>query len=47
MPAFSLGMQLETKGSWESAKNKCPLIFKAFSADDKLLISNGHRDTEQ
>ena len=25
--------------------SKCPLIFEAFIADDKLLIGNGHGDT--
>ena len=43
--AWSLGMQLETKGSWEFLKSKCPLNLEAFSADDKVLIGNGHRDT--
>ena len=40
-------MQLETKGSVEFLKSKCPLVFEAFSADDKLLIGNGHGDTEE
>ena len=47
VPVWSLGTQLETKGSLEFLKSKCPLIFEAFSADDKLLIGNGHRDTEE
>ena len=47
IPAWSLGMQLETKGSLEFLKSKCPLIFEAFSAEDKFLIGNGHRDTEE
>ena len=37
VPVWSFGMQLETKGSWEFLKSKCPLIFEAFSADDKLF----------
>ena len=47
VPVSSLGTQLETKGSLEFLKSKCPLIFEAFSADDKLLIGNGHGDTEE
>ena len=47
VPIWSLGTQLETKGSLEFLKSKCPLIFEAFSADDKLLIGNGHGDTEE
>ena len=45
VPVQSLGMQLETKGSLEFLKGKCPLIFEAVSADDELLIGNGHGDT--
>ena len=26
---------------------QCPLIFQAFSADDKLFIGNGQGDTEE
>ena len=47
VPVWSLGMQLETKGSLEFLKSKCPLIFEAFSADDRLFIGNGHGDTEE
>ena len=47
VPVWSLGTQLQTKGALEFLKNKCPLIFEAFSADDKFLIGNGHRDTEE
>ena len=47
VPVWSLGMQLETKGSLEFLKSKCPLIFGAFSGDDKLLIDNGHGNTEE
>ena len=47
VPVWSLRMQLETKGSLEFFKSKCPLIFEAFSANDKLLIGNGHGDTEE
>ena len=47
VPVWSLGTQLETKGSLESLKSKSPLIFEAFSADDKLLFGNEHRDTEE
>ena len=47
VPAWSLGMQPETKGSGELLKSKCPLIFEAFSADDRLFIGNGHGDTEE
>ena len=40
--------QLERRESWELFKTKCPLkcplIFKAFNADDKLLIGNGQGD---
>ena len=43
----SLGTQLETRGYLEFLKSKCPLIFEAFNADDKLLIGNGHGDTEE
>ena len=46
-PVWSLGTQLDSKGSLEFPKSKCPLIFEAFSADDKVLIGNGHRDTEE
>ena len=44
---WSLGTQLETKRSLDFLKSKCPLIFEAFSADDKLLIGNGHGDTDE
>ena len=47
VPVWSLGTQPETKGSLELLKSKCPLIFEAFSADDKLFIGNGHGDTEE
>ena len=47
VPVRSLGTQIETKVSLEFLKSKCPLIFEASSADDKLLIGNGHRDTEE
>ena len=47
LPVWSLGIQPETKGSREFFKSKCPIIFEAFSADDKLLIANGHRNTEK
>ena len=40
-------MQVETKGSQDFVKSKCPLIVEAFSADDKLLIGNGQADTEE
>ena len=40
-------MQVETKGSRDFVKSKCPLIVEAFSADDKLLIGNGQGDTEE
>ena len=46
-PVWTLGTQRETKESSELLKTKCPLIFKAFSADHKLLIGNGHRHTEE
>ena len=42
-----LRTQLEAKGSLGFLKSKCPLIFQAFSDDDKLLIGNGHGDTEE
>ena len=47
VPVWSLGTQPETKVSLELLKSKCPLIFEAFSANDKLFIGNGHRDTEE
>ena len=47
VPVWSFGTQLETKGSLEFLESKCPLVFEAFSADDKLLIGNGHGDTEE
>ena len=47
VPVWSLGTQLETKGSLEFLKSKYPLNFEAFSTDDKLLIGNGHDDTEE
>ena len=40
-PVWSLGTQLDIRGSWEFLKSKCPLIFDAFNADDRLLIGNG------
>ena len=40
-------MQVETKGSRDFVKSKCPPIAEAFSADDKLLIGNGQADTEE
>ena len=42
-----LGMQPETKESWELLKSKCPLVFQAFSVDDKLFIGNGHGNTKE
>ena len=45
MPVWSLGTQPEAKVPGELVKSKCGLIFEAFSADDKLFIGNGHRDT--
>ena len=47
VPVLSLGTPLETKGALEFLKSKCPLIFEAYSADDKLLIGNEHGDTEE
>ena len=47
VPVWSLGMQLETKGSLEFLKSKCWVIFEASSAHDNLLIGNGHGDTEE
>ena len=47
VPAWSLGTQPESKGSGELLKSKYPLIFKAFGADDRLFIGNGHLDTEE
>ena len=47
VPVWNLGTQLQTKGALEFLKNKCPLIFEAFSADNKFLIGNGHSDTEK
>ena len=47
VPVCSLGTQLESRGYLEFLKSKCPLIFEAFNADDKLLIGNGHGDTEE
>ena len=44
---WSLGIQLESKGSKEFLKTKCALIIEGFSADNKLFIGNGHRDTEE
>ena len=44
---WTLGTQLETKGSFDFLKTKYPPIFEAFSADDKLLIGNEHGDTEE
>ena len=46
VPVWSLGTQLETKGSWEFLKNKFPLISEPFSAY-KHLFGNGHGDTEE
>ena len=40
-------MQLETKRSLEFLKSKRPLIFEAFSTDDKLFNGNGHGGTEE
>ena len=47
VPVWSLGTQLETKGSLEFLKSKCPLIFEAFTADNRLFIGNGQGDTEE
>ena len=47
VPVWSLGMQPETKRSRELLKSKFPLMFEAFSADDKLFIGNGHEDTKE
>ena len=47
VPVWSLGMQVETKGSRDFVKSKCPLIVEGFSADDKLLIGNGQGDNEE
>ena len=41
---WSLGTQLDIRGSREFLKSKCPLIFYAFNADDRLLIGNGQGD---
>ena len=46
-PVWSLGRQLEIRGSWEFVKNTCPLIVDAFNADDKLLIGNGQGDADE
>ena len=46
-PVWSLGAQLETKGSLEFLQSKCSLTFEAISADDKPLIGSGHADTEE
>ena len=48
-PVWSLGTQLETRGSWEFLKSKCLLIFEADdkNADDKLLIGNGQGDADE
>ena len=46
-PVWSLGTQLDIRGSWEFLKSKCPLIFDAFNADDKLLIDNGQGDADE
>ena len=40
-PVWSLGTQLERRGSSEFLESKWPLIYEAFNADDKLLIGNG------
>ena len=40
-------MQVETKGSRDFVKSKCPLIVEGFSADDKLLIGNGQGANEE
>ena len=47
VPVWSLRTQVETKGSLEFLKSKCPLICEAFSVDDKLLIGNELGDTEE
>ena len=47
VPVWSLGTQLETKGSLEFLKSKYSLVFEAFSAEENLLIGNGHGDTEE
>ena len=44
VPVWSLGMQPETKVSWELLKSKFPLIFEAFSADNRLFIGNVDRE---
>ena len=38
-------MQIDTKVCQKYLKIKCPLIFEAFKADDKIL--NGHGNTEE
>ena len=43
---WSLWTQLESKGSGEFLKCTFLLFFETFNADDKLLIGNGHQDTE-
>ena len=45
VPVWSLGMRIDTKVSRRYLKSKCPLIFEAFKADDKVL--NGHGNTEE
>ena len=45
VPVWSLGMQIDTKVCQKYLKIKCPLIFEAFKADDKIL--NGHGNTEE
>ena len=47
VPLWNLGMQLETKESWEFLTSKFLLIFEAFSDDSKLLIGNGDENTEE
>ena len=47
MPFWSLGIQLESKQSLEFLESKYLTHFQAFCSDDKLLTSNGHKDTEE
>ena len=44
---WSLGTELETRGSGEFYKSKCSLIFEAFNVDEKLLIGNKHGDADE
>ena len=46
-PVWSLGTQLERRGSSEFLESKWPLIYEAFNADDKLLIGNGQGGADE